>query len=77
MYAGVPITRLGVARKTYLQHDFCYGDDHTSLQEAGIPSIAPMDCVEAHNVAGTRRTITRRAIASGRCTCRRPPRSPA
>ncbi len=46
-------TRLGVPHKTYIQHDYCYGDDHTSFQEAGIPSIAPMDCVEAHNVAGS------------------------
>jgi hypothetical protein len=46
-------TRLGVAHKTYIQHDFCYGDDHTSFQEAGIPAISPMDCVEAHNVAGS------------------------
>ncbi len=46
-------TRLGVAHKTYIQHGFCYGDDHTSFQEAGIPAIAPMDCVEAHNVTGS------------------------
>jgi hypothetical protein len=46
-------TRMGVPHKTYIQHDFCYGDDHTSFQEAGIPAISPMDCVEAHNVAGS------------------------
>lgn len=46
-------TRLGVAHKTYIQHGFCYGDDHTTFQEAGIPAIAPMDCVEAHNVSGS------------------------
>jgi hypothetical protein len=46
-------SRLGVAHKTYIQHGFCYGDDHTSFQEAGIPAISPMDCVEAHNVAGS------------------------
>ncbi|MBA2544305.1 MAG: M28 family peptidase, partial [Deltaproteobacteria bacterium] len=46
-------TRLGVAHKTFIQHGFCYGDDHTSFQEAGIPAIAPMDCVEAHNVTGS------------------------
>lgn len=46
-------TRLGVPHKTYLQHGYCYGDDHTSFQEAGIPAISPMDCVEAHNVAGS------------------------
>lgn len=46
-------TRLGVGHKKWIEHNFCLGDDHTSFQEAGIPSIAPMDCVEAHNVAGT------------------------
>jgi hypothetical protein len=46
-------TRMGVAHKTYIQHGFCYGDDHTTFQEGGIPSIAPMDCVEAHNVSGS------------------------
>lgn len=46
-------TRLGVAHKTYLEHAFCYGDDHTNYQEAGIPSITPMDCVEAHNVVSS------------------------
>jgi len=46
-------TRLGVAHKAYIQHGYCYGDDHTSFQEAGIPAISPMDCVEAHNVPGS------------------------
>jgi len=46
-------TRQGVAHKKYIEHTFCYGDDHTSFQEAGIPAISPMDCVEAHNVAGS------------------------
>jgi len=46
-------TRLGVAHKTYIEHSFCYGDDHTNFQEAGFPAITPMDCVEAHNVAGS------------------------
>jgi hypothetical protein len=46
-------TRLGVGHKMWIEHNFCYGDDHTSFQEAGIPAIAPMDCVEAHNVAGS------------------------
>ena len=46
-------TRLGVAHKVWIEHDFCYGDDHTNFQEAGFPAIAPMDCVEAHNVASS------------------------
>lgn len=46
-------TRLGVAHKKFIEHTFCYGDDHTSFQEAGFPAISPMDCVEAHNVAGS------------------------
>lgn len=45
-------TRMGVPFKKYIEHTYCYGDDHTSYQEAGIPAITPMDCVEAHNVAG-------------------------
>ena len=44
---------LGVAHKTWVFHAYCYGDDHTNFQEAGIPAIAPMDCVEAHNVSGS------------------------
>lgn len=43
-------TQLGVGFKKHIDHTFCYGDDHTSFQEAGFPSIAPMDCVEAHNL---------------------------
>lgn len=43
-------TWLGVPHKTWINHNFCYGDDHTNFQEAGIPAITPMDCVEAHNV---------------------------
>ena len=43
-------TALGVAHKTWIQHTYCYGDDHTNFQEAGLPAITPMDCVEAHNV---------------------------
>ena len=46
-------TRQGVAHKKWVQHNFCYGDDHTNFQEAGFPAITPMDCVEAHNVAGS------------------------
>ncbi len=46
-------TRLGVAHKKWIEHTFCYGDDHTNFQEAGFPAITPMDCVEAHNVAGS------------------------
>jgi hypothetical protein len=42
--------RLGVAHKTWIEHGYCYGDDHTRFQEEGIPAISPMDCVEAHNV---------------------------
>jgi len=44
-------TRLGVAHKTWIQHGYCYGDDHTMFQEAGFPAITPMDCVEAHNLS--------------------------
>jgi bacterial leucyl aminopeptidase len=44
-------TRLGVEHKTWINHGYCYGDDHTSFQEAGIPAITPMDCVEAHNLS--------------------------
>ncbi len=44
---------LGVAHKTWIQHDYCYGDDHTNFQESDIPAISPMDCVEAHNVRGS------------------------
>lgn len=43
--------RMGVPFKKYVEHTYCYGDDHTSFQEAGIPAISPMDCVEAHNIA--------------------------
>ena len=46
-------TRQGVAHKTYIEHSYCYGDDHTNFQEAGFPAITPMDCVEAHNIAGS------------------------
>lgn len=46
-------TRMGVPHKKWIDHNFCYGDDHTSFQEAGFPAITPMDCVEAHNVAGS------------------------
>jgi len=44
--------RMGVANKTYINHGYCYGDDHTMFQEAGFPAISPMDCVEAHNIGG-------------------------
>ena len=46
-------TKLGVGFKKYIEHTFCYGDDHTSFQEAGFPAITPMDCVEAHNLSNT------------------------
>jgi len=49
-------TSLGVQFKKWIDHTYCYGDDHTSFQEAGIPAIAPMDCVEAHNLNGTEDT---------------------
>jgi hypothetical protein len=41
---------LGVAYKLWIDHGHCYGDDHTTYQEAGWPAISPMDCVEAHNI---------------------------
>jgi hypothetical protein len=41
---------LGVANKVWIEHGYCYGDDHTNWQEMGFPAISPMDCVEAHNV---------------------------
>jgi hypothetical protein len=44
-------TQLGVGFKKWINHNFCYGDDHTSFQEAGFPAITPMDCVEAHNLS--------------------------
>ena len=43
---------LGVPYKKFIEHSYCYGDDHTNFQEAGFPAIAPMDCVEAHNLPG-------------------------
>lgn len=46
-------TDLGVAHRTWIEHDYCYGDDHTNFQEAGFPAISPMDCVEAHNIAAS------------------------
>jgi len=48
---------LGVANKTWVNHAYCYGDDHTSWQEDGFPAISPMDCVEAHNLARTDETL--------------------
>ncbi len=44
---------LGVANKTWIEHRYCQGDDHTYYQDAGFPAISPMDCVEAHNVRGS------------------------
>lgn len=44
---------LGVAYKVWIDHFYCYGDDHTRFQEVGYPSISPMDCVEAHNEPGS------------------------
>lgn len=41
---------LGVPYKTWIEHEYCYGDDHTLFQEANFPAISPMDCVEAHNL---------------------------
>ena len=48
--------QLGVATKRWIRHDYCYGDDHTIYQEAGHPSITPMDCVEAHNIPASGET---------------------
>ena len=42
--------RVGVANKVWIDHFYCYGDDHTNFQESDIPAISPMDCVEAHNL---------------------------
>ncbi len=39
-----------LGHKKWIQHDYCYGDDHTLFQEAGFSAISPMDCVEAHNL---------------------------
>ncbi len=44
---------LGVANKTWIEHSYCYGDDHTNFQEGGFPAISPMDCVEAHNIGSS------------------------
>ena len=44
---------LGVPNQTWIDHQYCYGDDHTNFQNAGFPAITPMDCVEAHNVRGS------------------------
>lgn len=41
---------LGVPYKLWIEHRYCYGDDHTSYQHMDFPAISPMDCVEAHNV---------------------------
>ncbi len=41
---------LGVAHKTWIFHNYCYGDDHSNFQEASFPAISAMDCVEAHNL---------------------------
>lgn len=49
--------QLGVAHKTWIHHDYCYGDDHTNFQESGFPAITPMDCVEAHNVPVSGETL--------------------
>ncbi|MDP7111193.1 MAG: M20/M25/M40 family metallo-hydrolase [Myxococcota bacterium] len=49
--------RLGVSHKIWIQHSYCYGDDHTNFQEAGYPAISPMDCVEAHNVPASGETL--------------------
>lgn len=48
---------MGVANKTWIQHHYCEGDDHTSFQDAGIPAISPMDCVEAHNVRSSGESV--------------------
>jgi Zn-dependent M28 family amino/carboxypeptidase len=43
--------RLGLAHKRWIDHGYCYGDDHTNFQEGGFPAVSAMDCVEAHNIA--------------------------
>ncbi len=48
---------LGVANKMWIEHHYCEGDDHTSFQDAGIPAMSPMDCVEAHNVPSSGETV--------------------
>ncbi len=48
---------LGVAYKDWIDHEYCYGDDHTNFQEAGFPAITPMDCVEAHNISSSGETL--------------------
>ena len=48
---------LGVPYKRYIEHEYCYGDDHTNFQEAGFPAISPMDCVEAHNIPASGETL--------------------
>ena len=50
-------TRLGVAHQLWIEHGYGYGDDHTLFQEAGYPAIAPMDCVEAHDVPSSGETL--------------------
>ena len=70
-------TRQGVAHEKWVQHTFCYGDDHTNFQEAGFPAITPMDCVEAHNVAGSTEDTPHYHMPtrSRRCTWASRPRS--
>lgn len=48
---------LGVPYKRWIEHEYCYGDDHTNFQEAGFPAISPMDCVEAHNIPASGETL--------------------
>ncbi len=48
---------LGVPYKRWIEHEYCYGDDHTNFQERGFPAIAPMDCVEAHNIPASGETL--------------------
>jgi Zn-dependent M28 family amino/carboxypeptidase len=48
---------LGVPYKRWIEHEYCYGDDHTNFQEAGFPAISPMDCVEAHNIPPSGETL--------------------
>jgi len=49
--------QMGVAYKMWVNHDYCYGDDHTIFQESGIPAISPMDCVEAHNLPASEESL--------------------
>jgi hypothetical protein len=50
-------TELKLPYKPWINHAYCYGDDHTYFQEAGYPAMTLMDCVEAHNVPTSGETL--------------------